>query len=502
METINAPQHELYAHPDHMELLPRLRNGDTLYNLPIHRELEGFYTSIQGEKKRQRAELPKEERNQHAWFTLPDDASPTFREKIDKAHKFATMLSQDQDQYEYQPVYDKTTEALQALDDGIEDDPFVAYSLARALSLEAEHDRLQHNSRDVQKRPVFQAVADYVAILSERGLYTQEDQSDWLCLGQALSICSARLGSACFISGLARSDLTDKQYAKDFIGKNHGQFYTPEEFLKSINDAYDHTIQPHERETERKRLRDLFSTTLAPGKIWTPSHLELYNWIDLSYSHGDRMIKTDMEVFFNFLRSAGLEQESLNNMCLLDMVAGQGRHVVQLKEYFRHVLASDGSVHYAKTIDPDVATVAADWTQYPFQDSIADVAINIGRNTAGQKTNERQKGFEEAHRLLKEGGLYLMDHPYILDGKYQKVVDESRELFKGFRPGDEGAFVIVDGPDEIHRTCRVFASLEQLLKEAQRAGFEPVNMYVRPIPDTEDTEGAVGMNVYLGFRKR
>lgn len=134
----------------------------------------------------------------------------------------------------------------------------------------------------------------------------------------------------------------------------------------------------------------------------------------------DKMItKNEIELFSKILQSS---KESM----ILDLACGQGRHSLELsRQGYTNIYGLDRShflIRKAKAIMQQeglkVNFKEGDARKLPFQNDLFDVVMILG-NSFGyfESTEDDVKILQEVHRILKPGGIFLID---VADGAYLK----------------------------------------------------------------------------------
>lgn len=176
-----------------------------------------------------------------------------------------------------------------------------------------------------------------------------------------------------------------------------------------------------------------------------------------------------------------------------------------------------------------VGVERASWLDTPYEDGDAALVFCVGRSIHHLKNAaEARLFFDEQFRVLKDGGLLMLDALDPTTGIYQK---KRRELIRGLEEGGlrllarfgekareddyiEQVPFLVDGPfgDKVNRLCRFTPKIGFWIDMAHKAGFELAEMpsgssdagkkamYPEKIFPQDPEENA--MNTTLVFRKK
>ncbi len=182
---------------------------------------------------------------------------------------------------------------------------------------------------------------------------------------------------------------------------------------------------------------------------------------------------------------------------ILDDGVGVGRHMEALKARGRSVIGIDYVEDHTKAIkDTDKASqaVVASWQELPFSNESFDAAYCLGRSALHNTTVSQWIGFlEEAGRVLKENGVFIIDLPDPTKGQYEYRRKQFAQAAQsgGITNFESGS--IHDSPDDIHFMDRLAPMPLQFKAMAKLAGFDA---QVIDEQDYQDPKDFTNTNMY------
>jgi|GEM_PF-5507096 len=184
---------------------------------------------------------------------------------------------------------------------------------------------------------------------------------------------------------------------------------------------------------------------------------------------------------------------------VVDLGAGTGRLTKPMAEAGMKVTAIDYVPRHVSLIrknNPGVEVRKADWTETGLPDEGQDAIFSLGRSILHEFTLARQEAlFQEANRVLKAGGKFIIDIPDRTKGNYAHLVESYKAAMAERKiPIREG--LIYDSPDGQNFFTRYVYSLDDIRQLAEQNGFQIEKTQTTPIETGKDDE-----NIYIVMKK-
>jgi SAM-dependent methyltransferase len=186
---------------------------------------------------------------------------------------------------------------------------------------------------------------------------------------------------------------------------------------------------------------------------------------------------------------------------ILDLGAGTGRHAVPLFEEGYDVTAFEYEAHHAAKIKeqtPGIKTIIGDWANLPLQDELLtdgtapEIIYCLGRTALHNNTPEKMfRFFDEIQRVLDWQGKVIVDIPVIpeevaanINSEYAERVSAYSEHLESLGVEPIKARHIFDGPDETHKFNRMALTDKQLRAYASLLGYKVTRAEQREIENS------------------
>jgi SAM-dependent methyltransferase len=185
---------------------------------------------------------------------------------------------------------------------------------------------------------------------------------------------------------------------------------------------------------------------------------------------------------------------------VLDLGAGTGRLAVPLFQQGVAVDALDYSARHVSLLQeqtPSMRSIQADWKHTPLEAGTYDTIYSLGRNILHETSLvHQQELFVEANRLLKDGGVFVIDIPDRTVGGYKVLCDKYIEVMKQRGIVHTRYGTIYDSPDDTHFATRYAYSVDDIRLLAHASGFE-----IESVEKEYLATGKDDFNIYITLRK-